>query len=84
MESRDYLNSGYVIPGYIIGPRKVSDAFDPSETIISQYANSPTLLQLIDCMSQYFDPSTDLNHSMMRCGTSTPQLGSVLIYGGKS
>ncbi|WP_176077507.1 DUF2612 domain-containing protein [Burkholderia dolosa] len=30
-------------------------------TIISQYANSPTLLQLIENFDQYVDPSADIN-----------------------
>lgn len=29
------------------------------DTVASQYANSPTLMQLIDNMNQYFDPTTD-------------------------
>jgi len=33
--------------------------FNPTQTIASQYANSPTLRQLIDSMSQYFDPTTN-------------------------
>lgn len=32
------------------------------QTIISQYANSPILLQLIHNMNQYIDQSTNLNH----------------------
>lgn len=36
--------------------------FDPIVTIQAQYANSPTLRQLIDSMSQYFDPSTDFDN----------------------
>lgn len=31
------------------------------ETVASQYANSPTLRQLIDSMSQYFDPSANFD-----------------------
>lgn len=34
--------------------------FAASQTIISQYANSPTILQLIESMSEYFNPSTNL------------------------
>ncbi len=30
------------------------------DTVISQYANSPTLLQLIDSMNGYIDPRTDM------------------------
>lgn len=29
------------------------------DTVISQYANSPTLLQLVESMDQYFDPTTN-------------------------
>lgn len=29
------------------------------QTVCSQYANSPTLLQMIDSMNQYFDPAID-------------------------
>jgi hypothetical protein len=32
---------------------------DVKQTIIAQYANSLTLVQLIESMNQYFDPSTD-------------------------
>lgn len=31
------------------------------DTVASQYANSPTLRQLIDSMNQYFDPSTNFD-----------------------
>lgn len=31
------------------------------QTIASQYANSPTLRQMIDSMNQFFDPSTDFD-----------------------
>ncbi|KWE25861.1 hypothetical protein WT49_02400 [Burkholderia territorii] len=33
----------------------------PLSTVISQYANSPTLLQLIENFSQYIDPSADID-----------------------
>jgi len=33
---------------------------DHRRTVISQYANSPTILQLIDSMNGYIDPRTDL------------------------
>lgn len=62
MSIRDYIESDYWVDGYVVGPADVSMPFDVSETIASQYANSPTLLQLIDCMSQYFDPSTDFSN----------------------
>jgi hypothetical protein len=41
-----------------LGPNPTG--FDPSQTIISQYANSPTLLQLIASMATYFDPTKNL------------------------
>jgi hypothetical protein len=62
MSTRDYIESDYWVDGYVVGPVDVLTPFDVSETIASQYANSPTLLQLIDCMSQYFDPSTDFGN----------------------
>lgn len=62
MLTRDYVLSGYVKDGYIAKPSVVSLPFDASLTIISQYANSPTLRQLLDCMAQYFDPSTDFEN----------------------
>lgn len=34
---------------------------DPHATIISQYANSPTLVQLIDSMNEYLDPADNIN-----------------------
>lgn len=34
--------------------------FDVDATVISQYANSPTLLQLVEDFGQYFDPSANL------------------------
>jgi uncharacterized protein DUF2612 len=41
-----------------LGPNPTG--FDPEETIISQYANSPTITQLIASMSDYFDPTANL------------------------
>lgn len=38
-------------------PLATGTAFDPSVTVISQYANSPTLLQLIANMNEYIDQS---------------------------
>lgn len=38
----------------------LSPSFDVSVTVISQYANSPTLLQLCKNMAQYVDPSANL------------------------
>lgn len=34
---------------------------DPTVTVISQYANSPTLMQLIENFNQYIDPSADID-----------------------
>ncbi|OYV46703.1 MAG: hypothetical protein B7X10_04775, partial [Burkholderiales bacterium 21-58-4] len=34
---------------------------NPQQTLISQYANSPTLTQLIENMNGYIDPSADLD-----------------------
>ena len=41
------------------GPPIASSAFDIQATVISQYANSPTLIQLIQNLGQYFDQSTN-------------------------
>lgn len=41
-----------------LGPNPTG--FTPEETIISQYANSPTITQLIASMSDYFDPTNNL------------------------
>lgn len=34
--------------------------FDVDETLISQYANSPTLVELVEDFGQYFDPTANL------------------------
>lgn len=62
MLNRDYIDRGYWDSGYVVDYTPVLTPFDVSKTVISQYANSPTLLQLIDCMSQYFDPATDFEN----------------------
>lgn len=36
-------------------------AFDINSTVISQYANSPVILQLLANMQQYFDPSANFD-----------------------
>ena len=41
------------------GPASSSTAFNVEATVISQYANSPTLTQLIMNLSEYFDQSTN-------------------------
>ncbi|WP_230958580.1 DUF2612 domain-containing protein [Burkholderia territorii] len=45
---------------YIYTPVDLPSNF-PLSTVISQYANSPTLLQLIENFSQYIDPSADID-----------------------
>lgn len=62
MPIRDYIEDGYWESGYVVDYTPAVLPFDASATVISQYANSPTLLQLIDCMSQYFDPATDFQN----------------------
>ena len=42
-------------------PAIVAEAFDASATIISQYANSPILTQLIANIAEYIDPAAKLN-----------------------
>jgi hypothetical protein len=41
-----------------LGPNPTG--FDPEQTVISQYANSPTILQMIDNFQTYFDPTANL------------------------
>jgi hypothetical protein len=62
MSIRDYVDFGYVLPGYVVDPVPVVSEFDPGVTVASQYANSPTLRQMVDLMAQYFDPSTDFGN----------------------
>ena len=38
----------------------VIPAFDIDQTLISQYANSPTLTQLVQDFGQWFDPTANL------------------------
>jgi len=45
---------------YIYTPVDLPSTF-PLTTVISQYANSPTLLQLIENYGQYIDPSADID-----------------------
>jgi beta-lactam-binding protein with PASTA domain len=47
--------------GFVVssGPPPTDTLFNYEPTVISQYANSPTLLQLIDNMNQYMDQSTN-------------------------
>lgn len=51
-----------VLPGTavdLISVSAITNAFDVGPTVISQYANSPTLLRLIENMAAYIDPSAD-------------------------
>lgn len=41
---------------------KLTDDFDVEVSVISQYANSPSLMALINNMEQYIDPRTDLDN----------------------
>ncbi|WP_081067830.1 DUF2612 domain-containing protein [Burkholderia territorii] len=45
---------------YVYTPVDLPSNF-PLSTVISQYANSPTLLQLIENFGQYIDPSADID-----------------------
>jgi uncharacterized protein DUF2612 len=40
----------------------ISAGFDFEATVLSQYANSPTIMQLITNMSAYLDPRTNINN----------------------
>src|ERR1700677_802083 len=47
---------------YAIGVNPIGTRpFNPWQTILSQYANSPTIVQLIINMSAYFDPSANID-----------------------
>lgn len=51
-----YLSSGSIVAFVVsTGPVEVPVGFDYGPTVISQYANSPTLLQWLDNMNQYLD-----------------------------
>lgn len=49
-----YVTEGYWVPGYSEGDSG-TPPFSPFDTVISQYANSPTLLQMISNLSQQID-----------------------------
>ena len=51
----------YSIVGFVVssGPPIAGSAFDFESTVISQYANSPTLLQLVSNMNQYIDQTAN-------------------------
>jgi beta-lactam-binding protein with PASTA domain len=55
-----YLASGSLV-GFVVssGPPPTDTLFDYGPTVISQYANSPTLLQWLDNMNQYMDQSAN-------------------------
>lgn len=63
-----YVTFGYWAPGYCEGDEAIDPAslvanraFEVSDTVISQFANSPTLYQLCLNMGQYLDPRADLD-----------------------
>lgn len=45
-----------------LGISFLSPIFDVDATVISQYANSPTILALVENFGQYFDPSTNIQN----------------------
>lgn len=47
-----YFDDGYIVEGYI---GDTSPRFDARQTVISQYANSPTILRLVDLANEWFD-----------------------------
>lgn len=57
-------STGYVTPGYWSDDYAQSGGSGPilQNTIISQFANSPTLTQLIFNMNEYIDPRTDFDN----------------------
>lgn len=44
-----------------VGPVPAPPGYPVEQTVISQYSNSPILLQLIENMAEYFDPTVRLN-----------------------
>jgi hypothetical protein len=54
------------VPGigqFIVGESQIgSDPFDWRQTLLSQYANSPTILALIETFDQCIDPTTDIDN----------------------
>ena len=56
-----YVTPGYWVPGYADGDGGSNSNFDPNATIISQYANSPTIVQLIRNMDTYINPGTNFD-----------------------
>ncbi len=56
-----YVLPGYWVPGYADGDSGSTSSFNFNATIISQYANSPTIVQLIRNMDTYINPGTNFN-----------------------
>lgn len=56
-----YVVPGYWVPGYADGDSGSNSNFDFTATIISQYANSPTIVQLIRNMNTYINPNTNFD-----------------------
>lgn len=56
-----YVDPGYWVPGYADGDSGANSNFDYNATIISQYANSPTIVQLIRNMDTYLNPGTNFD-----------------------
>jgi len=53
---------GAALTGYgELDESAASPAFDLTQTVISQYGNSPTILQLVENMSEYLDSRADIN-----------------------
>lgn len=51
------------IGSFVIGESALgSGPFDYSPTVISQYANSPTILSLIESLNECIDPTTDIDN----------------------
>jgi hypothetical protein len=51
------------IGSFVVGQSALgSDPFDWRQTIISQYANSPTILALIETFDECIDPTTDIDN----------------------
>ncbi len=62
------MSDGFAIAELAIGESRVpagygigAAGFDMFATVISQYANSPVLLQLIDNLRDYIDPTTNID-----------------------
>lgn len=60
-DTTPYTGDGYWAPGYSEGDNG-TPPFSPIDTIASQYANSPTLLQLIASFNQCVNPDIDFTN----------------------